>query len=85
MKKWIINAIVAAIAALIAILQEKWVGTQMGGIGAIGYGTVIGCALSLCTEIGKSVWSEWGWSWRDIVSGTAFGFIVSLITAFAVC
>lgn len=82
---WIINAIVAVIAAIFAILQEYWIGTQMSVIGSVGYGTLIGLALSVCAEIGKSVFIDWKWRWRHVAIGSVFGIVAAIITALCVC
>lgn len=84
MKKWIINAIVAAIAAVFAILQEKWIGTPLSPIGAVSFGTLIGLGMSLVVEMAKKVFVECAWSWRAVGIGGLFGLAWAIITALCI-
>ena len=84
MKKWIFNAILAAIAAVFAILQEKWLGTSLTLIESVGFGTLLGLGMSIVAEMSKKVFVEWPWSWKAVGTGAIFGLSAAIITALCV-
>lgn len=84
-KSWILNAIVAVIAAIFAILQEKWLGTPLRFLNLFGLGASCALALSVCVELARGVFSEMGWNWSRIIIGAGYGIIVSLIVSAMIC
>ena len=84
-QKFIVNAVVAIIAAFFAAMQEYWIGTPITFIVALVYGSITGAVMSWATEIAKNVFSEWGWSWKDVIIGAVAGVITSVFTAIAIC
>lgn len=85
---WIINAVLAVIAAIIAIMQEVWLGTPLFIPSAFAVGASFGIALSACAEWAK-IMPEWidynEWSWKNFAIGSVFGVITALTTAIIVC
>ena len=84
-QKFIINAVVAVIAAFFATMQEYWIGTPITFIVAFIYGSITGAVMSWATEIAKNVFSEWGWSWKDVIIGAIAGVVMSLCAATSIC
>lgn len=85
---WIINAILAVIAAVMAIMQEIWISTPLTVLEAFVFGSVIGACLSACGEWAKILpkWINYDeYSWMNVGIGTGFGILAALITALAVC
>ena len=85
---WIINAIFAVIAAVMAVMQEIWIDTPMNVLGGFGFGSVIGACFSACGEWAKILpkWINYDeYSWMNVGIGAGFGIIAALITALAVC
>ena len=85
---WIINAVLAVIAAVIAIMQEVWLGTPLFFWNAFAVGSSWGIALSACGEWAK-IMPKWiaydEWQWNHVFIGSAFGIWAALVTALAVC
>jgi len=84
-QKFIVNAVVAIIAAFFAAMQEYWLGTKITFFVALAYGSVVGAVMSWATEIAKNVFSEWGWSWKDVIIGAIAGVVMSLCVATSIC
>ena len=84
-KSWILNAIVAVIAAIFAILQEKWLGTPLLFLNLFCLGASCALALSVCVEIARKVFSEIGWNWSRIIIGAGYGIIAALILSAILC
>lgn len=82
---WILNAIFAVVAAIFAILQEKWLGMPQSFLNLFGLGASCALALSVCVELARGVFSEIGWSWERIIIGSGYGIIVALITSAIIC
>lgn len=85
---WIINAVLAVIAAIIAIMQEVWLGTPLYFWNAFAVGSSWGIALSACGEWAKIMpkWIDYNeWSWKNFAIGSVFGVITALTTAIIVC
>lgn len=89
MKKyfWIVNAILAVIAAIMAIMQEVWLGTPLYFWNAFAVGSCIAICLSACGEWVKILPKfipYWDWHWKDVIIGSVFGIIAALVTALLV-
>lgn len=86
-QKWYFNAILSVIAAVMAIMQEVWLGTPLNFIGAFVFGSVIGFCLSACAEWVKILpkfIDYWKWQWPPVIIGSVFGIIAALVTALLV-
>lgn len=90
-KSWILNAIVAVIAAVLGIMQEVWLGTPLYFLNAFAVGATYGISLSLCVELARGVFcevdykEEWKGMLKNVCYGGIFGIIIALATALSVC
>lgn len=87
-QKWYFNVILAVIAAVMAIMQEVWLGTPLNFTGSFVFGSIIGFCFSAGAEwlkILPKFINYWEWHWRDVAIGSVFGVVAALITALAVC
>ena len=90
-KSWILNAIVAMLAAFFGIMQEVWLGTPLYFLSAFAAGAVYGLCLSVCVELARGVFcevdynEEWKGMLKNVCIGGVFGIIVALVMALSVC
>ena len=84
-EKWIWNVLAAIVAAFFAAFQEYWTDNHIPFVNAFGYGICVGAVMSWATEIAKNVFSEWGWSWKDVIIGAIAGVVMSLCVATSIC
>ena len=84
MKNWILNVIVAAIAALFSVLQELWLGTELTFLRAFVYATLIGVCLSWGTEVVKSIMYYRSFSWVHVSYGAYAALLVAITGALAI-
>lgn len=85
MKGWLSNVLVAVLAAVMAVMQEVWLNTEYSFVNFLALGVSVGLALSLCTEIAKSIFWDRRWSWTDVATGALAGIVTAYIMALAVC
>ena len=81
---WLSNAVISALAAIMAIMQEVWIDTEYSFLAFLALGTSVGIALSLCTEMAKSVFWECKWNWRSVAIGALCGIFASIIMSLIV-
>ena len=84
-KGWLSNVLVAVVTAIMAVMQEVLIDTEYSFITFLCIGGSIGIAMSIATEIAKSVFWDHRWSWADISTGALVGVITAYIMALAVC
>lgn len=85
---WIINAVIAVIAAVVAVLQEIWLDTPMYFLNAFGLSASVGICFAAAAEWAKILpkfINYWKWSWTDVAIGCVFGILAALVTSLAVC
>lgn len=89
-QKWYFNAILAVIAAVMAIMQEVWIGTPLYFWNAFAAGAAYGVSLSVCVELARGVFceidyqNEWKQMLKNACIGGVFGIIAALITTLLV-
>ena len=85
---WVINAVLAVIAAVLGVMQEIWLGTPLYFWNAFGmsacYGILFAAAAEWAKILPKFI-DYWKWSWTDVAIGGVFGILAALITSLAVC
>ena len=89
MKKfWIINAVLAVIAAVLGVMQEVRLGTPIYFWNAFGlsasYAVAFACASEIVKILPKFI-NYWHWQWKDVIIGCVFGIAAAIITTLAVC
>ena len=87
-RSWIINVVIAVIAAVVAVLQEIWLDTPLYFLNAFGLSASVGICFSAGAEILKILLkfiNYWEWHWKDVLIGCAFGILAALITSLAIC
>ena len=90
-KSWILNAIVAVIAAVLGIMQEVWLGTPLYFLNAFAVGATYGISLSICVELARGVFcevdfpNEWKHMLKNACIGGVIGVLAALATALGVC
>ena len=88
---WILNAIVAVIAAFLGIMQEVWLGTPLYFWNAFAGGVAYGISLAICVELARGVFcevdvkNEWKRMLVNVGLGSIFAIIVAVNMAFTVC
>ena len=85
---WIINVVLAVIAAVLGVFQEVWLGTPLYFWNVLGlsvsYAVAFACASEIIKILPKFI-NYWHWQWKDVIIGCVFGIIAALVTTLAVC
>ena len=85
---WIINAIIAVLFAVFAVMQEVWLDTHLYFWNTFGLSASFGIAGAACAEWAKILpkfINYWEWHWSDFIIGSVIGVFSALATALAVC
>ena len=85
---WIINAIIAVLFAVFAVMQEVWLDTHLYFWNSFGLSASFGIAGAACAEWAKILpkfINYWEWHWSDVIIGGVIGVFAALATALAVC
>lgn len=85
---WIINAIIAVLFAVFAVMQEVWLDTHLYFWNSFGLSASFGIAGAACAEWAKILpkfINYWEWHWSDFIIGGVIGVFAALATALAVC
>ena len=85
---WIINAIIAVLFAVFAVMQEVWLDTHLYFWNTFGLSASFGIAGAACAEWAKILpkfINYWEWHWSDVIIGGVIGVFAALATALAVC
>ena len=85
---WIINAIIAVLFAVFAVMQEVWLSTPLHFWNSFGLSASFGIAGAACAEWAKILpkfINYWEWHWSDVIIGSVIGVFAALATALAVC
>ena len=69
---WIINVVLAVIAAVLGVFQEVWLGTPL-------------YFWNVLIKILPKFINYWHWQWKDVIIGCVFGIVAAIITTLAVC
>jgi len=79
-RSWIINTVLAVLAAVFSILQEVWLGTTPNFLAFLALGSSYAISFSFATELVKWAFSKWSWS--DAIFGSIAGVIVAVLMTF---
>ena len=85
---WIINAIIAVLFAVFAVMQEVWLDTPLFFWNSFGLSASFAIAGAACAEWAKILpkfINYWEWHWSDFIIGSVIGVFAALATALAVC
>ena len=82
------NVILAVVAAVMAVMQEVWIGTPMVFINSFALAGLAGIGFSVAAEIMKIVFFHGGvprkFNTKQVLVGCGFGVVAALITALLV-
>ena len=85
---WIINAVLAVIAAVAGVMQEVWLGTPLYFWNVFGmsasYAIAFACAAEWVKILPKFI-DYWKWQWSDVIIGCVIGVLAALATTLSVC
>ena len=85
---WIINAIIAVLFAVFAVMQEIWLDTPLYFWNAFGLSASCSICGAVCSEWVKILpkfIDYWKFQWSDVIIGGVIGVFSALATALAVC
>ena len=85
---WIINAIIAILMAVFAVMQEVWLDTPLYFWNAFGLSASCGIVGAFCAEWVKILpkfINYWEWHWSDVIIGGVIGVLAALATTLGVC
>lgn len=78
------NALLAALAAFFAVMQEVWIGTDLAFAGLFPLAGLAGIGLSFGATILSCVLYHSKFDWKNIIIGAVVGVVVALITTLCV-
>ena len=85
---WIINAIIAVLFAVFAVMQEVWLSTPLHFWNTFGLSASVAICGAVCAEWVKILpkfINYWEWHWSDFIIGGVIGVFAALATALVVC
>ena len=85
---WIINAIIAVLFAVFAVMQEVWLSTPLHFWNSLGLSASVAICGAVCAEWVKILpkfIDYWKFQWSDVIIGSVIGVFAALATALAVC
>lgn len=85
---WIINAIIAVLFAVFAVMQEVWLDTHLYFWNSLALSASVAICGAVCAEWVKILpkfINYWEWHWSDVIIGGVIGVFAALATALAVC
>ncbi len=75
------NVVLALLAAILIIMQEVWIGTDMEWLNSFLYGSAAAFGFSWAAQVIKYLVFETKFAWKHVWIGTGAGVIAALIVA----